>query len=167
MRANVLAPVVAGALLITATGAGAATQTTTFSVSATVAANCLVSADDINFGSYDGTAALAANGAVKVRCSSGTPFTIGLSTGGGGYLQRLLSNGSGQSLQYNLFTASNLGTIWGDGSNSTGTVSDVGAGVSAAQELSKTVYGQLVNSAANQDAPAGTYSDTITVTVTY
>ena len=167
MRASVLAPVVAGALLITATGAVAATQTTTFSVSATVAANCLVSADDINFGSYDGTAALAANGAVKVRCSNGTPFTIGLSTGGGGYLQRLLANGSGQSLQYNLFTAANLGTIWGDGSNSTGTVSDVGAGVSATKELSKTVYGQLVNSAANQDAPAGTYSDTITVTVTY
>lgn len=167
MRANVLAPVVAGALLITAAGAGAAVRTETFTVSAQVAANCLVSADDINFGNYDGTAALAANGAVRVRCSSGTPFTIALSAGGGSFAQRLLSDGSGHSLQYNLFSVANLGTIWGDGSNSTVTASDVGAGMSAAKEISKTVYGQLVNSAANQDAPAGSYSDTITVTVTY
>jgi spore coat protein U-like protein len=167
MRTNVLAPVVAGALLITATGAGAATETTSFSVSATVAANCLVSADDIDFGSYDGTAAIAANGAVKVRCSSGTPFTIGLSTGGGSFTQRLLSSPGGHKLQYNLFTTSDLGTTWGDDSGSTDTVSDVGAGMSATKELSKTVYGQLANSAANQDAPAGSYTDTITVTVTY
>ena len=167
MRANVLAPAVAGALLIAATAAGAATQTTTFSVSAQVAANCLVAADNINFGNYAGTAALTANGAVKVRCSSGTPFTIGLSAGGGSFAQRLLSDGSGHSLQYNLFTASNFGMIWGDGSNSTGTLGDVGAGMSAAKELSKTVYGELVNSATNQDAPAGNYTDTITVTVTY
>lgn len=167
MRANVLAPVVAGALLSAATGAGAATQTTTFNVSAQVAANCLVSADNINFGSYDGTAALAANGAVKVRCSSGTPFTIGLSAGGGSFAQRLLSDGAGHSLQYNLYTASNLGSIWGDGSSSSVTVSDVGGGMSATKEISKTVYGQLVDSAANQDAPAGTYGDTIVVTVTY
>jgi spore coat protein U-like protein len=167
MRANVLAPVAAGALLIAAASAGAATKTTTFNVSAQVAANCLVAADNIDFGSYDGTAALAANGAVKVRCSSGTPFTIGLSTGGGGFAQRLLSDGAGHSLQYNLFTAATFDTVWGDGSNSSATVSDTGAGMSSAKELSKTVYGQLVNSAANQDAPAGNYSDTITVTVTY
>ena len=167
MRANVLAPVVAGALLILATATYAATRTTTFSVNAQVAANCLVSANAINFGSYDGTVALAADGAVKVRCSSGTPFSIALSAGGGSFGQRLLTDGSGHSLQYNLYTASNLGTVWGDGSSGTGTLADVGAGMSETKEISKTVYGQLVNSAANQDAPAGNYSDTITVTVTY
>ena len=167
MRANVLAPVVAGVLLVSASNAGAATRTTTFSVSAQVAANCLVSADNIDFGSYDGTAALAADGAVKVRCSSGTPFSIALSAGGGSFAQRLLSDGSGHSLQYNLYTVSNFGTVWGDGTGGTGTLGDVGAGMSATKEISKAVYGQLVNSAANQDAPAGNYSDTITVTVTY
>jgi spore coat protein U-like protein len=167
MRANVLAPVVAGALLIAAANAGAATKTTTFNVNAQVAANCLVAADNINFGSYDGTAALAVNGAVKVRCSSGTPFTIALSTGGGTFTQRLLSDGNGHSLQYNLFTVANFGTVWGDGTNSSATVADTGAGMSSTKEISKTVHGQLVNSAANQDAPAGNYSDQITVTVTY
>jgi spore coat protein U-like protein len=166
MRANVLTPVVAGALLITTAIAGAATQTTTFNVSAQVAANCLVSANDIDFGSYDGSAALTANGAVKVRCSNGLPFTIGLSAGGGSFTQRLLTDGT-NGLEYNLYTAASFGTVWGDGSGSTVTVADAGEGLSATKEITHTVYGQLVNSAANQDAPAGSYSDLITVTVTY
>ncbi|HXW10078.1 MAG TPA: spore coat U domain-containing protein [Steroidobacteraceae bacterium] len=166
MRANVLVPVVAGALLITAADAGAATATTTFNVSAQVAANCLVSADDIDFGSYDGTAALTADGAVKVRCSNGLPFTIALSAGGGSFTQRLLTDGT-NDLEYNLYTAASFGTVWGDGTGTTVTVGDVGEGMSATKELTHTVYGQLVNSAANQDAPAGSYSDLITVTVTY
>jgi spore coat protein U-like protein len=166
MRSNVLAPVVAGALLITAANAGAATATTTFNVSAQVAANCLVAANDIDFGSYDGTTALTADGAVKVRCSNGLSFTIGLSAGGGSYTQRLLTDGTNQ-LEYNLYTADSFGTVWGDGSGTTVTVGDVGEGMSATKELTHTVYGQLVNSDANQDAPVGSYSDLITVTVTY
>ena len=167
MRANVLAPVVAGGLLMAAASAGAATKTTTFTVSAQVAANCLVSADNIVFGNYDGTAALAANGAVRVRCSNGAPFSIGLSKGVGSFTTRLLSDGASHSLQYNLYTASSFGTVWGDGTSSTVMVADIGEGMSDAKEITHTVYGQLVNSAANQDAPAGSYSDTITVTVTY
>jgi spore coat protein U-like protein len=166
MRANVLAPVVAGALLIAAANAGAATKTTTFNVNAQVAANCLVAADNIDFGSYDGTAALTANGAVRVRCSSGTSFTIGLSAGGGSFTQRLLTDGT-NDLEYNLYTASSFASVWGDGTGATVTVGDVGEGMSDTKELTHTVYGQLVNSAANQDAPVGSYSDTITVTVTY
>ena len=166
MRANVLAPVVAGALMIAAASAGAATKSTTFNVTAQVAANCLVSADDIDFGSYDGTAALAANGAVKVRCSNGLPFTIALSSGGGSLVQRLLTDGT-NDLEYNLYTAATFATVWGDGTGSTATVDDVGEGMSVTSEITHTVFGQLANSAANQDAPAGNYSDTITVTVTY
>jgi spore coat protein U-like protein len=39
--------------------------------------------------------------------------------------------------------------------------------MSSTKEITHTVPGQLSNSAANQDAPAGAYSDTITVTVVY
>jgi spore coat protein U-like protein len=166
MRANVLAPVVAGALLMATASAGAATSTALFNVSATVAANCLVTADDIDFGSYDGTTAMTANGAVRVLCSNGLPFTISLSPGGGSYAQRLLTNGL-NTLEYNLYTSADFATVWGDGTGSTVTVGDVGEGMSATKEISHTVYGELANSAANQDAPAGSYSDTITVTVTY
>jgi spore coat protein U-like protein len=166
MRSKVLTPVVAGVLLLAAGGALAETKTTTFPVSAQVAANCLVSADSIDFGSYDGTSALAVNGAVKVRCSYGTPFTVQLSAGGGSFAQRLLKNGTEQ-LEYNLFTDSDFTSIWGDGTASTVDVDDVGEGMSSTKEITHTVFGQLSNSAANQDAPAGAYSDTITVTVVY
>jgi spore coat protein U-like protein len=166
MRSKVLTPVVAGVILMAAGGALAETKTTTFPVSAQVAANCLVSADSIDFGSYDGTSALAVNGAVKVRCSYGTPFTVQLSAGGGSFAQRLLKNGTEQ-LEYNLFTDSDFTSIWGDGTASTVDVDDVGEGMSSTKEITHTVFGQLSNSAANQDAPAGAYSDTITVTVVY
>lgn len=166
MRSKFLAPVVAGVILMAAGSAVADTKTTTFPVSAQVAANCLVSADSIDFGSYDGTSALTANGAVKVRCSYGTPFTVQLSAGAGSFAQRLLKNGADQ-LAYNLFTASDFLSVWGDGTGSSVTVGDVGEGMSSTKEITHTVFGQLTNSAANQDAPAGAYSDTITVTVVY
>jgi spore coat protein U-like protein len=166
MRSKVLAPVAAGVVLMAAGSAMADTKTTTFPVSAQVAATCLVSADSIDFGSYDGTSELAADGAVKVRCSYGTPFTVQLSAGAGTFAQRLLKSGANQ-LEYNLFTDSDFTSVWGDGTASTVDVDDVGAGLSSTREITHTVFGQLTNSAANQDAPAGPYSDTITVTVVY
>jgi spore coat protein U-like protein len=39
--------------------------------------------------------------------------------------------------------------------------------MTAGTAVSETVYGQLVDSAANEAAPPGSYSDTITVTATY
>jgi spore coat protein U-like protein len=100
-----------------------------------------------------------------VRCSNGTPYTVLLSTGAGTYAQRLLSMGT-DTLEYNLFTASDLGTIWGDGVGN-GTVGGVGTGLSSSEEKIHTVYGELANSAANQDAPVGSYTDSITVTIVY
>ena len=40
-------------------------------------------------------------------------------------------------------------------------------GVAVANAIAETVYGELIDSAANQAAPPGSYNDTITVTVTY
>jgi spore coat protein U-like protein len=39
--------------------------------------------------------------------------------------------------------------------------------MSATKEQTHTIFGSLPNSAANQDAPVGSYTDTITVTVEY
>ena len=55
--------------------------------------------------------------------------------------------------------------IWGDGTPSTSFNAGTGSGMSSAQEKTHTVYGQLPNSTANQDAPVGAYADTITVTI--
>jgi len=164
MRRNVFGPIVAGILLAAAGSAGAAEKTTTFNVNAAVAANCFVSASDLDFGTYDGSAAVSESSTIDVRCSNDHPYTLKLSTGGSGdYAQRLL----GGVLQYNLFTSAALGTVWGDGTASTGTVGGDGDGLSPASAVTHTVYGQLPNSATNQDVPVGNYSDQITVTVEY
>jgi spore coat protein U-like protein len=158
----------AGAVLLAMCGSAQAASpaSTTFGVSASVAANCLVTASDIAFGNYDGTAAKSASQDLKVRCTNGLPYTVKLSSGGGTFAQRLLSSGS-DSLQYNLFTEAGFANIWGDGGGGTVSVPGTGAGMSIAKEQTHTIFGSLPNSAANQDAPVGNYADTITVTVEY
>src|SRR5512136_2018206 len=105
MRRINLMLAVAGALVVASGTAGAATKTTTFGVSATVNPNCLVSAQALNFGGYDGTAAKTGTSDVTVRCSAGTTYTVGLSAGGGTFAQRLLSGSGSNKLQYNLYTS--------------------------------------------------------------
>lgn len=168
MSRNVLMLAVAGTLMIASGSAAAATRTTTFEARATVSANCLVSATALNFGSYDGTATKTGTSDISVRCSTGTPFTVFLNAGGGTFAQRLLSNGPANKLQYNLYTAALPGgQIWGDGTASTGIMGGNGAGMSAGSALPFTVFGELPDNAFNQAAPAGSYLDTITVTVNY
>lgn len=170
MRKNVITPIAAGILLAAAGTASAATRTTTFGVSANVAANCLVSASPMSFGDYDGTAPRPGSSDISVRCSNGAPYTLALNVGtttGASFAQRLLAFGT-NTLEYNLYTSSAYTSIWGDGvGGSTATVTGTGTGMSNASIQTRTVYGELVNSVANQDAPVGSYSDTITVTIEY
>lgn len=163
--------VLRGMLAFTALGAGAATAattTTTFQVTATVLATCSVSAAALNFGSYTpGAGALTANTALNVRCTNNTPFTVALNVGsttGGSMAQRLMADGA-NTLQYNLFTTVANTTVFGDGTGGSATQTGTGTGLGSAVAL--TVYGQLPDTATNQDAAPGSYSDTITATVTY
>ena len=91
---------------------------------------------------------------------------MSLSPGSGSYATRTMKNGT-NNLEYNLYTTNALTTVWGDGTASTGTRGGTGTGLSAARDQTLTVFGSLPNSTANQDAPAGAYTDTITATVTY
>ena len=89
-------------------------------------------------------------------------------TTGDAYAQRLMANaGATSTLQYNLYTTAALATVFGDGSAGTNTVAGTGNGVAAANAVTVPVYGSLPDSAANQTALAGAYTDTIAVTVTY
>jgi spore coat protein U-like protein len=161
------------ALLGAAGSASALTATTTFTVSVTVNSNCLVSAANLAFPNYTPAGGnQTANTTVSVRCTKGTPFTVALnggSTAGGTVTQRLMTNGGSpaSTVQYNLYTVANFATIWGDGTGGTATVAGTGNGVTVANAVAETVYGELIDSAANQGVPPGSYNDTITVTVTY
>jgi spore coat protein U-like protein len=138
----------------TATG-GAATWT------ATVLSNCVVSASGVNFGSAGIIAAnVDATGSTTVQCTNSTPYTVALDGGTSGATdptQRKMSKGA-EKITYGLYQDSARSQGWG---NTTGqTVGGTGTGSSQAL----TVYGRV----ASQTTPsAGSYSDSVVVTVTY
>lgn len=165
-----LATLSASSLIAMVGSVDAASTSTTFNVSATVAANCLASATALNFGTYTPAAGnAAANTTISVRCTKNTAFTVALnpgSTTGGTIAQRLLTDGSGNSLQYNLYRDAAFTQLFGDGTTGT-TAAGTGNGMAPASAVAVSVYGQLPDNASNQASPAGTYTDLINVTVSY
>ena len=157
-----------GALLILAlslfVGIGSAAQVSdTLSVSANVPVVCSLSTSPVNFGNYSGNDTYA-SGSVHVTCNIGISYTVSLSTGNSGtYSPRTLLDWGwlAATLNYNLYTSAAYTTIWGDASGVTGVISDTGTG--SAQ--THTVYGWLPAGQAAQFND--TYSDSVTVTVTY
>lgn len=120
---------------------------------------CSVSPQSVNFGAYNplSSSALDGVGNISVSCDAPTSFSISLGTGAGSYASRILSSGANQ-LTYNLYTDSARLIVWGDGAGGTSIVSTTSAGGDFS------VYGRMP---ARQNVPAGAYSDTIVVTVTY
>lgn len=151
-----------------AAAAHAATTTTNFTVTSTLLATCSATANALAFGTYTpGAGTLTANGTVTVKCTKNSPYTVALnggSTTGGTVAQRLMASGA-NTLQYNLFTSAALNTVFGDGSGTSKTEAGTGAGIATGTAF--TVFGQLPDNAANQVAVPGSYSDTVTVTITY
>ena len=169
MRNLLTAMLTAGALLGAAGGASAGTATTTFTVTATVNTNCKVSAAPITFNYTPGLGDVTnSSPTVTVNCTKGTAFNTALTPGlttGSNIAQRLLNDGAGNTLQYNLYTSSALTTPWGI-TPGTDTVAGTGGGKGVPAAVTQTVYFKVVDSA-NQGVPPGTYSDTITVNVNY
>lgn len=146
--------------LMFAPPASAATTNSTFAVTATVGATCTISAIPLAFGAYTQAVAQATS-TITVNCTDTTPYNIGLDAGltvGATVLTRAMSTAGG-SLPYSLFTDAARTVNWG---NTVGTDTQVGTGSGAPQGL--TVYGQV---AAGQLAVPGTYTDTITATISY
>ncbi len=138
----------------------AATAASTFAVTASVAASCLISATDMAFGVYGGFVTNATS-SISVTCTNTTPYNVGLDggTAPGGHPSNRRMRGPGGSLSYSLFRDSARTLIW-DQTIGTNTVS--GSGNGASQIL--IVYGQIP---AGQAIAPGGYLDTITATITY
>jgi spore coat protein U-like protein len=158
----------AGLVVLVGATAQAATINTTFGVTANLQATCSTTAAALAFGAYTpGAGARTGNTTINVRCTKNTPYTVALNVGttaGGSFAQRLMASGA-NTLQYNLYTSAAFASIFGDGTASTVTSPGTGAGLGTANTL--TVFGNLPDSAVNQAAVPGSYTDTITVTVTY
>lgn len=146
----------------------AATATTNLTPSATVTNSCTVTGNPIAFGAYNpltGTA-VTQTATIGVTCTSGMtapPVTLGQgSNPGTGSTDaaplRQLNASVGHNLTYNLYSDSGNTVVW---ENVTGVTSPTPSG--SAQNM--TVYGKI--NAAQTTAIAGTYSDTVVVTVTF
>ena len=122
---------------------------------------CTISADGVNFGSYDASLNQDSDSAgnISVNCDSGAAYTLALSAGGGSYTTRVMNNGA-FALNYNLYTDAARTFVWGDGSGATATVG--GSGTGTATNIA--VYGRIP---ARQHPHVGSYSDNIVVTVSF
>lgn len=165
-----LALVAATGVLATGTALGGS-NTGTLAVSATVNTNCAVSTPGLTFTAIDPTAAVNSTGSatLTVKCTKGTTLTdIKLGPGGhqiaGG--KRQLNNGS-NNIAYQLFTDAGFTTLWGDSTTTgIGAKDNIGftfTSVNAPQTY--TVYGQIL--VADEDVPAATYTDSVTITLDF
>jgi spore coat protein U-like protein len=131
-------------------------------------AACLVSATGVNFGAYDVFAAAPRDtaGTVTVACDQNPPTDVTVSIGpsptsGGFQPRRMRHNTLPDRLDYNLFIAPSMGTVWGDGSAGTSTV--VLRRVNRNRPALTTIYGRIPP---GQNVSVGAYTDTLTVTIT-
>jgi spore coat protein U-like protein len=135
-------------------------STFAFTASANVTSQCSVSATTLNFGTVG---LLAANtdgtSTVSVQCANGVAYQVGLNNGqhASGNARRM--QGPGGLVSYELYRNTTRTQRWGNTLNGD-TVT--GGGTGSTQNL--TVYGRVP---AQGTPSAGTYNDTITVTVTY
>ncbi len=145
--------------------ANAASTSGTLNVSATVTANCTISTSALAFGNVNTISGSNVDGAgaIIVTCTNGTAWTAaaGVGSGSGASFSARNMTGGANLLSYNLFTDGARTSVWGDGTGSTAALASTGTG--AAQNIP--VYGRI---ASGQTAvPAGSYADTVSVTVTY
>lgn len=154
---------VAPALL--ASPASAQTATGTLEVTATVTENCTLATSPVAFGSVNTLGGnVDAIGGITVTCTADLPWSAAADVGGGSaasFAARAMSDGAGNELAYNLYTDIARSTVWGDDSGATDLLAATGTGV--AQNLS--VFGRVPGG--QTSVPAGSYSDTVNVTVSY
>jgi spore coat protein U-like protein len=143
----------ASALLLAGAAAGASAQSasTTFQVTANVAASCSVTATDLAFGQYDPFAAtpLDSTSTISITCTNmhGYAYSVPTPTA------RSMAGPGAATLNYGLYNEAARTSGFG------------GAGTGNGSAQSITVYGRIP--AGQTLAVVGSYSDLVTVTVNY
>lgn len=131
--------------------------------------NCTITATGINFATYDifRLSPTTATGSIGVTCNnppqnpaSPLTVTISLSSGSSGtFAQRQMTSSGGDRLSYNLCIDPSCVTVFGDGTGGSRTLTNF---VTNAAPWNVTFYGRIP---AGQDVSAGSYADSVTVTV--
>lgn len=149
----------------------AGTATSNLTVQIIITAACTINAATLDFGSNAGTALVSANvdaaTTVSVTCTNGSPYSIGMDNGANvSGSQRRMKSGANY-LNYNLYVDAGRINAWTTAaSNSTCTTANscyLGTGNGSAQSVS--IYGRVPS--IGTAPPTGTYTDTVTMTITY
>ena len=141
-------------------------QASNFIATAQVGADCTLSIPDVSFGTVTRlTNPINAATNATVTCTSGAPWTLAMNAGstpGNTYTARRMSlGGSGPgAVQYQIYRDSGPVNVWGNGTS--GTVTRSGTGVGIPQSIP--IYLQVP---AQTPQAEGTYSDTVTATLTF
>jgi len=144
------------------------TDTTTFNVLIEIIESCSISditATDVDYGTHARNAAtdVEAEGTLHVNCTLDTAYNIGLNEGlyassiPASATNRQMASGTDR-VPYGLYRDAAHTLFWGD-EIGTNTLAGTGTGVS--EDIP--VYGL----APSTDYPPGSYSDTVTATITY
>jgi spore coat protein U-like protein len=134
--------------------------------------SCGVSAGTLNFGSHNPLSGnpTDSTATVSVQCGGVAglliPYEVALSAGGSGLVgARRLSSG-GHTLAYGLYGNAARTTVWGDASGGAVMVDSILLSIlGLAPPRLHTVYGRIPAGPTN--AVPGSYTDTITLTLTY
>ncbi len=156
----------AAALLAAAPLAFAGTDSDTMIVSITIENSCTIAANDLGFGTQNTLAAnIDAMTTVEVVCTGAGPLSIEFTAGAGGaatFATRQMTDAvSSDTIDYSLFADAGRTQVLGDGTGG----SVVIAGTSTGGTDSFDVFGRVFG---GQDPKSvGSYSDTVTATVTF
>lgn len=165
--------IAAAAFYLSAPSAHAQVASSSFPVSAAVAAVCSISTAPLAFGNYDpivanATTHLDINGSVTVTCTRGTQVYIELNPGTHGAsavgTTRAMQSGVSDFLNYELFSENTLSTVWGLGDPGVG-----GFGFAPLPAANRNprvfpIYGRVPS---GQDSAVGNYTDTVQATVNF
>ena len=146
-------------MLTVATHAEAATATATLTVTANVRSGCSIENGSLNFGDYTAgqAQALDGTGIIRIRNCAGLTVTIELDGGSSGSVNNRELRSTNGRLSYQLYRDPARSEVWGTGN-------DANRVQILDSDVSIQVFGRIFS---GQNVPAGSYTDTISVTMTF
>jgi spore coat protein U-like protein len=128
------------------------------------AASCTVSTTSVSFGSYNvfGTSPTDSTGSVTLNCNGGAKnVLVEIDRGNGPAVSNRAMNRAVELLYYNLYQNAARTIVWGDGAGAP--AYSVGDPPNKT-DVTLTIHARIP---AGQDVSAGSYNDSVTVTVQY
>ena len=139
-----------------------------FLTTSITSAACIVSTTAVSFGVYDIFSPSPTNstGTISFACNESPPPDVIVSIGpspnsGSFYPRKMRLTGGSDLLNYNLYTDATCTNVWGDGTSGTIVLTKK---AHKSIPVTLTVYGRIPT---GQDVSAGSYSDILTVILTW